>query len=106
MTPVIFRMFDGDVIALFPTVPTDVYKWWFCESYMNVGQHGAADIQGVISSSRPCKYDADGEMEYNDLLQELWRIGYTDLKLYKKFTCGLRETLQQEHRRMSKTLGV
>lgn len=49
ITRVIFRKFkdDGAVIALFPDLPGDSNPAT-CESYMHVGQHGAAELLGVI----------------------------------------------------------
>lgn len=61
-TPVIFRMWKGQVIALFPDTRADPAG--NCESYMRIGQHGAADYAG--------------------LLTELISIGYDDLKIYHR----------------------
>ena len=45
-TKVIFRKLkDGDIIALFPELPGDMNPYHTCESYMHVGQHGAASEQ-------------------------------------------------------------
>ena len=77
-TPVIFRVWKdklGDVIALFPTVKEYGHC---CESYMRVGQHGAADYHHVIRSTRPAK-----EEEYTSLKKELESLGY-NLKVYQK----------------------
>ena len=43
-TKVIFRKFDesDDIIAIFPEVP-GTNNGWDCQSYMLVGQHGAAN---------------------------------------------------------------
>lgn len=82
-TKVIFRRYKGtsDVIALFtqtPASPNPVY----CESYMHLGQHGAADPQGTINLTVPAKPD-----EYSSLEAELLRIGYK-LKISKRNTYG------------------
>ena len=82
MTKVIFRKFkEGDIIALFPELPgtNDPYT---CESYMHVGQHSSASID-IVSITKPAKPD-----EYADLLAELKRIGYDDLRIAKRFTYG------------------
>lgn len=69
-TPTIFRRYrDGDIIALFPTIPADPQG--HCLSYVHVGQHGAADPGHVIAHTRPARPD-----EYADLLHELAGIGY------------------------------
>jgi hypothetical protein len=80
MTKVIFRKFsDGDVIALFPTIPGDV-SFLTCESYQHIGQHGAA-AEFITTSTKPAKPE-----EYAPLLAELQAIGYDDLKIAKRFT--------------------
>ena len=69
-TPTIFRKYrDGEIIALFPTIPADLDG--NCSSYVHVGQHGAADPGHVIARTRPATSD-----EYADLLAELTDIGY------------------------------
>lgn len=80
MTPVIFRKFDdGDIIALFPTLPSDSdFVEVTCLSYMHIGQHCAASLE-IISGTKPAKPN-----EYKDLLTELQSIGYSDLKVYKR----------------------
>ncbi len=77
ITRVIFRMFKGEVIAIFPELPgtMDVYT---CSSYMHIGQHGACDPYGVIGVSKPAK-----EKEYVGLYQELLSIGYRLLVVAK-----------------------
>lgn len=69
---VLFRMFKGEVIALFPQMAATVGNAAHCESYAHIGQHGAADPFGVIRGSRPAKGS-----EYRELAAELRRIGYT-----------------------------
>jgi hypothetical protein len=68
---VIFRKFpDGDVIALFPCLPAECLDHWPCQSYMRVGQHGAAD-PCIVHDTRPAK-----PRDYAALKAELERIGY------------------------------
>lgn len=76
LTTVIFRKYpDGNIIALFPyEVETSTY----ISSYMHVGQHGAADYEGVMADTVPAS-----EMEYEDLYNELTEIGY-DLEVKSK----------------------
>lgn len=67
---VIFRMFRGEVIALFPEVP-GTRDSRTCNSYMHAGQHSSADYDGVIESSRAAE-----KKEYAELAAELRGIGY------------------------------
>lgn len=67
---VVFRKWHGgDVIALFPQIPQDVYGH-YCVSYERVGQHGGANYD-IVSQTSPASPD-----EYADLKTELERIGY------------------------------
>lgn len=77
-TPVIFRKYsDGEILALFPSLPGDM-DFWNCLSYAHIGQHGTADYLGVIHNTKLAKQD-----EYKDLYDELTSIGY-DLKIYQR----------------------
>lgn len=88
---VIFRMWpDGDVIALFPEIPSD-YQGYLCESYMHVGQHGAADTGAVIDQTRPALPE-----EYRGLLRELGGRGYTLLNIMKRVTGDMVEKRLRE----------
>lgn len=69
-TVVIFRVWDDDVLALFPELPADI-QGKYCTSYQHVGQHGQADYDHCIYKSRPAKPD-----EYAELAAELKRAGY------------------------------
>ena len=71
MTPVVFRKYpDGEIIALFPTIPADSYGR-YCQSYLHVGQHGGADYQGVIGDTTPAR-----PAEYASLKKEIEGLGY------------------------------
>lgn len=72
-TSVVFRVFDGEVIALFPELDNlaGAANPGLCMSYMHVGQHGEADYKGVMHRSRRAR-----EEEYRPLLNELKSIGY------------------------------
>jgi hypothetical protein len=68
---VVFRRFpDGDVIALFPCLAAECLDPWPCQSYMHVGQHGAADPR-IVHDTRPAR-----PHEYAALKAELEQIGY------------------------------
>ena len=68
---VVFRKWkeNGDVIALFPQLPADLYGE-YCDAYEHVGQHGGADFHGVIRQTTPCSLN-----DAADLATELRRIG-------------------------------
>lgn len=70
-TIVLFRMFDREVVALFPEHPTHIEEWWLCSCYSRIGQHSSADINMVILNSRRASPD-----EYADLKRELEQRGY------------------------------
>jgi hypothetical protein len=68
---VIFRKFpDGDIIALFPYLSAECLNPWPCQSYMRVGQHGAADPP-IVHDTCPAR-----PHEYAALKAELEHIGY------------------------------
>ena len=71
-TRVIFRQFEtGEIIALFPSeVGTlDVST---CMSYMHFGQHGSADLYGIIGSTvQPISWTP-----VKQLISELTGLGY------------------------------
>jgi hypothetical protein len=77
-TIVVFRKWrnDGSIIALFPQIGHHDYA---CESYMHIGQHGAADYHGVVAVTDSATPD-----EFRDLYNELTRIGY-NLEVRKRF---------------------
>lgn len=60
----------GDIIALFPEIPSDIYGR-FCLSYEHVGQHGGADFYGVVQATKPVSLE-----DAADLFRELEQIGY------------------------------
>lgn len=75
-TRVLFRWWKGGVgdepslIALFPDDPGDMNPVT-CASFQHVGQHGAARLHWIISSSRPAT-----EAEYAPLKRELESAPY------------------------------
>jgi hypothetical protein len=86
ITLVVFRRWkeNGDIIALFPELPSDIYGF-FCDSYEHVGQHGGADYYGVIQATKPVRNKAAKE-----LAKELTRIGYR-LKPIKRASYRMHE---------------
>ncbi len=70
---VVFRRWrdTGDIIALFPELPADLYGDC-CDAYERVGQHGGADYHGVIQHTTPCSLN-----DAAALAHELRTIGYT-----------------------------
>jgi hypothetical protein len=80
----VWKKGDKDLIALFPTLPA-THRPHECESYMHVGQHGAADCQGVIRDTRAAKPE-----EYAPLKRELEGIGYR-LKVLKRVPRSMHE---------------
>jgi hypothetical protein len=69
---VVFRRWKdtGDIIALFPELPSDL-GGDCCDSYEHSSQHGGADYHGVIQQTKPClPNDAAA------LAAELRTIGY------------------------------
>ena len=69
---VVFRKWrdTGDVIALFPELPADLYGD-YCDAYEHVGQHGGADYHGVVQNTTPCSVGHAAA-----LAAELRTIGY------------------------------
>lgn len=72
ITFVVFRRWKdtGDLIALFPELPSD-YLGHFVDSYMHVGQHGGADYHGVVRATTVANAEDAAE-----LIRELKGIGY------------------------------
>lgn len=81
-TDVIFRRFkDGDVIALFPTLPGTNDWPNDCQSYQHIGQHGAASVFLTLET-KPAT-----QSEYAELAAELNRIGYA-IRIRHRFAAG------------------
>jgi len=78
--PVIFRKYpNGDIIALFPMICVDQIGY-NCQSYMHVGQHGAASPMIVVGQTKLAT-----PIEYAVLQDELERVVGYDLKIIKRF---------------------
>lgn len=69
-TIVLFRVFQGEVLALFPAEAVHMNPW-MCSCYAHMGQHGSADVNMVIHKSRRATPE-----EYADLKRELEQRGY------------------------------
>lgn len=81
--PVIFRRWrygNEHVVALFPTIAADRLGY-LCESYMRVGQHGAADPTAITSFTKPASLD---DKDVQELIKELQGVGYTHLVVIKR----------------------
>ena len=74
VTPVIYRRFTdtGTPIALFPTLPGSGPGT--CESYMRLGQHGAASVE--LTSGPDTRAASMADAEIADLHAHLGRLGY------------------------------
>jgi hypothetical protein len=71
--PVVFRMIEGECIALFPSLNEG---FGLIQSYMHVGQHSPAarDLIDVLPIAASVQYTA--------LANELVSIGYDNLDFY------------------------
>ena len=78
---VIFRQWKIGcaIIALFPEIAVDNIGY-HCQSYMIVGQHGAASPD-IIADTKPANLE-DGAVKR--LIKELTELGY-DLDIIKRF---------------------
>lgn len=66
---VVFRVFDGEVVALFPEDKADARG--SVTSYSTIGQHSGANYDYVMSKSKKAT-----PSQYKDLKSELTSIGY------------------------------
>ena len=83
-TTVIFRMWERDVIAIFPEeeATLNIYE---CMSYQHVGQHGACNPYYIVQNSRLAT-----QAEYLKLLGELEAVGYR-LRIRRKMTQSMHD---------------
>lgn len=75
-TQVTFRYWKQEVIALFPYIIET--RQGLVQSYMHVGQHGAACYEGIIRESKPANKE-----QRKDLANELKGLGY-NLEIIKR----------------------
>ena len=101
-TPVIFRKWKprkefgeegGDIIALFPTIPSDTDNYYNVLSYQHIGQHSGASPD-IVADTVPAT-----PSEYADLMKELRSVGYRDLKVVSKLTYEYQKEREREWRR-------
>jgi len=87
-TKVIFRQWKTgcEIIALFPEIAIDTIGY-NCQSYMRIGQHGAANPD-IVRDTKPVKDTKDGACK--DLIDELIGLGY-NLKIVKQFTYKMKK---------------
>lgn len=83
-TKVLFRMFQGELLALFPEDP-GTNDPATCSCYAHVGQHGSADPL-ITRRSRPATAE-----DYLPLKRELESIGY-NLHVIKRTPSGAYRT--------------
>jgi hypothetical protein len=83
---VIFRFWDGSVIAIFPEIASDPSPY-HCQSYMHMGQHASCEPHGIIQESRLAKPE-----EYEPLARELTGRGYNlaIIKRLRHYTIEIR----------------
>ena len=74
-TKVIFRIFEGECIAIFPELPGDCNPRRTCLSYQHIWQYSAACVTLTGHYTRPAKL-----AEYTPLMEELTSLGY-DLRV-------------------------
>ena len=69
---VVFKMIDGEVIAIFPNnlYNEQLYGKTMVDSYMHIGQHSACSIE-LLNDLEDASED-----QYKDLKNELETIGY------------------------------
>lgn len=92
--PVMFRVSDETVTAVFPTLPADASGMLTC--YAHVGQHGACS-QDWLRTTRPAAPD-----EYRDLLRELDGLGY-HVRVVSRQTNAMRHIFNRLMARTSET---
>jgi len=91
-TKTIFRKFkdNGDIIALFPEIPSD-YEGRYCDSYVHVGGHGGANYQLVIGDTVLATPE-----EYAELKRELETHYDYEIEVYRRRTPQMRDTFRKQ----------
>lgn len=67
-TKVVFRIFKGELTALFPE---QIHHGSLITCYSHVGQHSSADYRYIMQNSK-----AASALEYTSLYDELTSLGY------------------------------
>ena len=84
-TKVIFKVLEGEVIALFPELAGTNNPYRDCLSYAHIGQHSAADVRlASLKAATPAQY-------YRLQMELEHTVGY-DLEIVTRFS---RKMLQE-----------
>lgn len=90
-TKTIFRKFkDGEVIALFPEIPSDL-EGKYCDSYMHIGQHGSANYLMLLDDTVLATPE-----EYAELKRELETHYNYEIEVYQRRTPQMRDTFRKQ----------
>lgn len=96
ITPIIFRVCDGEVTAIFPTEPgtSDIGT---ASCYAHVGQHGSCSLDWYNSRTRSARPE-----DYASLKRELEAAPYRyRLKVYRRIQPWMHRARREELRRVS-----
>jgi len=91
-TKTIFRKFkdNGDIIALFPEIPSDyIGRNW--DSYVHIRQHGTANYQLGIKNTVLATPE-----EYAELKRELETHYDYEIEVYQRRTPQMRDTFRKQ----------
>ena len=96
---VVFRRWrdSGDIIALFPELPADLYGD-HCDAYEHIGQHGGADYHHVVRQTKPCSTEQSADLAaelrtIGYVLKPLTRASYSHHKARRHLASDLRRTM-------------
>lgn len=92
-TKVVFRKFQGEIVALFPEEP-GTYDPATCSSYAQIGQHSVANYYDVIVRS-----SAATDAEASQLKAELQNLGYK-LEVFRRSPSNAYQTRKAKIRAM------
>lgn len=91
-TEVVFRKYqDGEIIALFPY---EIWSGYLVSSYMITGEHGGADYDHIISTTKPASPE-----EYDSMKNLLENRGYNlkaiNRRNYSKYIKSVNREVQK-----------
>lgn len=92
-TKVIFKKFEGEIVAVFPEEPGTIDPNT-CMSYQHVGQHGTMDADFIS------KMYAAAPEEYADLKNELEKIVGYDLEVIRRNRSSFFEVRKEKLKRV------
>ena len=101
-TKVVFRFWKeaGEIIAIFPELPSSTFTPNECESYMRVGQHGSCSAYAMVEETEPpSKYDY---LKVNSLRKELEGRGYV-LDEKKKISQAMHDNRRKVWEQLTQT---